>query len=90
MNINTNKNTNKTMNATRYSRKTGTYTQGSVNPRIPREGLVHLDVTDERRIRLGITSVRSPLCRNGSHHLTLTQAKNRVTCPACLAKLPKR
>lgn len=74
----------------RYPKNSGVYTQGSVNPRIPREGLVHLDVTDERRIRLGITSARSPLCRNGSYHLTLTQAQCRVTCPACLAKLPKR
>ncbi len=78
------------MNATRYSRKTGTYTQGNVDPRIPREGLVHLDVTDERQIRLGITSARSPLCRNGSYHITLTKAQCRVTCPACLANLPKR
>lgn len=73
----------------RYPKNSGVYTQGSVNPRIQRDGLVHFDVTDERRIRLGITSVRSALCRNGSYHLTLTQAQCRVTCPDCLAKLPK-
>jgi hypothetical protein len=63
------------------------YSQGKIDPRNPRELLVHLDVTDESRWRLGITDKRKPLCCNGSYHITLTDNKKSVTCPDCLAKL---
>lgn len=75
------------MKPTIYRRKSGTYTQGNVNPSIPREVTVHLDDTDERRVSLGITSVRRVLCRNGGYHITVTRDPSRVTCPACLAKI---
>ena len=75
------------MNTAQYRRPRGTYTQGNVNPRIPREATVHLDDTDERRVRLGITDTYRVLCRNGSYHVTLTRNPSRVTCPACLAKI---
>jgi len=75
------------MNPTRHRRKPGTYTQGKVDPRTPREIVVHLDDTDERRVRLGITDARRVLCRNGGYHITLTLDPRRVTCPACLAKI---
>lgn len=75
------------MKPTIYRRKPGTYTQGKVDPRVPREVTVHLDDTDERRVRLGITDVRRVLCRNGGYHITVTQDSRLVTCPACLAKI---
>lgn len=70
-----------------YQSPPGTFTQGNINLLIPREIIVHLDDTDERRVRLGLTVKVQPLCRNGSFHITLTHDRRRVTCPACLAKI---
>ncbi len=74
-------------NPRRYRRRPGTYTQGSVDPHVPHEIIVHLDDTDERRITLGTTEVRRVLCRNGGYHITMTKDPRLVTCPVCLAKL---
>ena len=61
----------------------GVYCQGNVNLANPREALVHLDVTDMKRVRLGLTNVVSVACKNGGYHICFTSKRELVTCPVC-------
>lgn len=53
------------------------------------DAIHYTETQNEKRIRLNSsgTFTDSPLCGNGSAHATHTRMKNRVNCPACIAKL---